>query len=120
MAIKFSLPFPPSVNSCFQGGSGQRRFKSRKYKDWEREAMLVSKNVEKFDEPVRISYLFFLPDRRVRDLSNYLKVTEDLIVTRGIIPDDDHNWIPEFSVKFGGYDKQNPRVEIQMHTMGAV
>lgn len=75
--------------------------------------MFICKKVMTIDVPVRILYTFFMPDRRPRDLSNYLKCTEDLLVKRGIIIDDNHTLIPEFTVKFGGYDRQFPRVEIE-------
>lgn len=106
------LPFPVSVNKAYGGGSGQQRYKSRAYKDWERRAWVICDKIKTISEPVKIDYLFFLPDRKSRDLSNFIKVTEDFLVKRGIILDDNYQCIPEFKAKFGGYDKMSPRVEI--------
>lgn len=108
------LPFPPSVNSAFGGGSGQRRFKSRQYKDWERQAMLMCDKIKTITEPVRIAYTFFMPDKRPRDLSNYIKCTEDLLVSRGVILDDSTAHVQEINLYYGGMDRQNARVEVEI------
>lgn len=76
--------------------------------------MLMCDKIPMIREPVRCVYTFFMPDKRARDLSNYLKVSEDLLVNRGIIPDDNTAHVKEVWIKFGGMDKQNPRVEIEV------
>lgn len=83
------LPFPPSVNHLFPGKA--RRFKSRAYKDWLGEADLAlfkQQPLPMFAGPVNLTFTFGRPDKRARDVTNYLKAPEDLIVTRGIIEDD--------------------------------
>ncbi len=103
---------PPSVNGMFAGKA--RRYKSPVYKAWIQEAMLVLKDHPKIGEKVRIAYLIFYKNRKGGDLSNRIKATEDILVSRGILPDDSHEWIRGYSVDFGGYDKNFPRIEIQV------
>lgn len=112
------LPFPVSVNKAYGGGSGQQRYKSTAYKEWEKKAARLYNKIKTITDPVKIEYLFFLPDRKSRDLSNFIKVTEDFLVKRGIILDDNYQCVPEFRASFGGYDKAFPRVEITISKAG--
>ena len=64
--------------------------------------------------PVCVTYKVFFPDKRARDISNYEKLTTDLMVNKGLLPDDDHNWIRRMVIEWGGYDKSNPRIEISI------
>jgi len=109
-----TLPFPPSVNSMYGGGSGQQRFKSREYKSWEMIAGMSAPKCQTMAGPVHLSYMMYVPDKRTRDLSNYIKPCEDLLVARGIIQDDNHEVIRSFHVESGGQDKQRPRIEISI------
>ena len=108
------LPFPPSVNSAYGGGSGQRRFKSRQYKDWEKQSSLICKKHPTIKEQVRLVYRYFMPDRRTRDIGNYEKVVSDFLVNHRVIEDDGTHIVPAIDLRFGGHDKQNPRVEVEI------
>ncbi len=84
-----TLPFPPSVNGLYPGKA--RRHKSKRYKAWIKEAgwtLKTQEPIHRFRSPVSIVLTFGRPDKRVRDLSNYIKAVEDLLVTHGIIRDD--------------------------------
>ncbi len=108
-----TLPLPPSVNSLFGGGSGQKRFPSKKYKEWLKMCEYVhtdSLNAE----CVSMRYTFFWPDNRARDLSNYIKAAEDFIVKRGVIKDDCWQVVSRIDLISGGIDKARPRVEIEV------
>ncbi len=48
---------------------------------------------------VRVQLVLVKPDRRRRDLSNYIKAVEDLLVEHGIIEDD--NMITDLRVRWG-------------------
>lgn len=118
------LPFPVSVNSMLGGGSGQKRFKSKAYKEWlvKAEEWFYFKNQRELppNSPVHIKYYYYMPDNRARDLSNYIKVCEDFIVSKGIIEDDNCKIITGFSAWFCGVDKVNPRVEINVSAINLV
>ena len=104
------LPFPPSVNQMFGQHGGRKRFKSAKYKQWLNEAWLVPLN-ERF-VTVYAEYTYFWPDKRVRDLENYTKAVSDFLVSRKVIPDDSWHHIQSLTLRSGGIDRDNPRVEI--------
>lgn len=77
----------------------------------------MSRNFEAdtISEPVRVSYRFFFGDKRTRDIENYCKVISDFLVNQRIIEDDGHHIIPAMDLRFGGIDKSNPRVEIEIY-----
>ena len=107
----FWLPLPPSVNGAYAGKG--RRYKSPKYKAWLRQCKMLLIGF-KTKDAVKIRYTMFFPDRRPRDICNYEKLVSDLLVEKKVIPDDNHVQLPEVSLKFGGYDKTNPRVEVEI------
>ncbi len=98
------LPWPPTVNSLFGQRQGRQRYMSSRYKAWTAaslEAVKRQQIAEYYDIPVSVTYEFGAPDKRIRDLSNYLKAPEDLLVKAGVLKDDSliHRglfyWCPE-------------------------
>lgn len=65
-------------------------------------------------DSVRIVYAFYLPDKRKRDLTNYVKVPEDYLVSQCVIEDDNHRIASETILTFGGIDRGNARVEVEI------
>ena len=110
--IKIILPFPPSVNSLYGGGSGQKRFPSKKYKEWLKACPTLAPAGLK--TPLAITYTFIWPDKRIRDGQNYMKAVLDFIVNQGVIVDDNWNIVTSEMWCHSGIDKQNPRVEIEI------
>ena len=109
---KIILPFPPSVNGLFGGGSGQKRFKSKKYKQWL--ASLSPIAVDEITGPCHIHYTLYFPDNRVRDGQSYLKATTDYLVSQKVIADDNWKVVASESWSHGFVDKENPRVEVSI------
>ncbi len=106
----FILPFPPSVNGLYGGGSGQKRFPSKRYKQWlsqcpELEALNIS-------QPVKIVYTFYWPDKRVRDGQNFLKAPLDYLVNQHVLDDDNWSIVTSETWCHSGVDKKNGRVEV--------
>lgn len=92
-----TLPFPPSVNGLYDGGMRtKRRFKSARYKKWIKAAdghlihqvALPSAHEYRHSGIVNIEYRFKRPDKRTRDLANYIKAVDDFLVENRIIKDD--------------------------------
>jgi Holliday junction resolvase RusA-like endonuclease len=108
----FILPFPPTVNGLYGGGSGQKRFPSAAYKKWLMRCHALTP--VGISQPVMISYTFAWPDRRVRDGQNYMKAALDYLVNQGVLADDNYNIVISETWKHIGVDKKNPRVEIEV------
>lgn len=110
--MKITLPFPPSVNSMFSGGSKQQRFPSAKYKQWVLDCPKL--------EPIGLrlcttTYEFFFPDNRKRDLTNYVKAPEDYLVKQGVIIDDSWHNVHKVILQSRGISKKSPRVMITIY-----
>lgn len=107
--LKFTLPFPPSVNALYGGGSKQQRFPSKQYKAWLKNCPPIrSLNLEY----VKLTYNYWFPDRRERDSENYIKAVSDYLVKQNVIANDSWKNILEMTIRPMGVDKLNPRVEI--------
>jgi len=55
---------------------------------------------------------FYYPTKRAKDLDNSVSAVLDALVHAGVIEDDNINFVDNISVSFGGYDKEDPRVNI--------
>lgn len=92
------LPFPPSVNNLFsqaqmKGKSGRmvtRRFPSKAYKSWRREALVLIKaaRLAAYDGPVAVKIALTPPSAARRDADNYLKGPLDALVEMRVLADD--------------------------------
>lgn len=103
----FFIPVPISANHLYASGSGYR-FKDKKYKEWITIAgHYVNQQKREFYPnkfPLGKGYRFnlYVPkwDNRVRDITNYIKAAEDLMVRCGVSLDDRlfeggaSDWIP--------------------------
>lgn len=91
---KFTLPFPPSVNSKYNM-RGRKRVKSQKDKDWIDLAnqWINKQNVLPFAGRCYLALELYHPDNRLRDAANYEKKTTDLLVSRCILPGDDRRYL---------------------------
>lgn len=98
--IRLTLPCPPSVNSCYATNFvTKRRFKTKKYEEWERDAFLALQKQPKKkitgDEWLAVGYYFYFPlynkngSKKVKDLENYFKSLSDFLGTQ-ISGFDDH------------------------------
>lgn len=109
--MQFTLPFPPSVNAMFGGGSKQQRFPSKKYKAWLANCpKLPALELER----VALTYYFYFPDHRERDTENYVKAVSDYLVKQSVIKNDSWKHITKMVLMPMGVDKTRPRVEIDI------
>ena len=71
-----------------------------------------SKHRLNIDTPVNIECVYYMQTRRAVDLTNLLEATDDILVTAGVIADDNCRIVAAHDGSRVAYDKQNPRVEI--------
>ncbi len=62
--------------------------------------------------PINVQMVFFYPTKHRKDIDNSMSTILDCMKTAGVIEDDDVEHVNELYAFFGGYDKENPRVEI--------
>ncbi len=86
--IIIHLPFPPTINTYYTKRKALSA-RGRKYKQ------AVSLSVHEqgmallLEERLNLAIIFYMPDKRVRDLSNYLKALEDSLTDAGVWIDDE-------------------------------
>lgn len=62
--------------------------------------------------PILVQMVFFYETKHRKDIDNSASTILDCMKTAGIIEDDDVVHVNELYCFFGGYDKDDPRVEI--------
>jgi Holliday junction resolvase RusA-like endonuclease len=89
---------------------------SKNYQDWHKDAsnQLLKHKRHKGQEYHNIHCVFYAPDKRPFDLSNKFESVADLLVDNGVIKDDNCYVLENVCLLFGGVDKQNPRVVINL------
>lgn len=87
---------------------------SVKYQEWHREASQQLKSYKSKGQYHSIHCVFYAPDKRPFDLSNKFESVADLLVDNKIIQDDNCYVLENIHLLFGGVDKDNPRVEIEL------
>jgi len=92
--FEVTLPFPPSVNSCYVN-AGKKRIKSKSYNYWlsiAKRSFIEQKGLinftNKISSPYAALYLFNRPDNRIRDCANYEKTLTDFLVKMNVLIDD--------------------------------
>lgn len=114
--LKFSLPLPPSVNHMYcNTGKGGRRL-TKRAEHYIRDTRAIINEVIEDQKWVRqlestwyyIDAVFYMPDKRIRDSHNMLKILLD--VMEGVVYSNDYYAMPR--VQSVEYDKENPRVEV--------
>ncbi len=82
--------------------------------------MEFEKNCKPFMQPLKIDYaiklkcIFYMKTRRKVDLSNLLNSICDVLVKHHVIVDDNKDIVASFDGSKVEYDKENPRVEIEI------
>lgn len=105
-------------NKITCSGGYPRTYKVQKYKDWYDDAYWQLKEQkipqDKLKKINSITYSFYLPDKKRRDLTNLVQSIEDLLVDYQFIEDDNFNILPSIQIMYMGISKANPRCEIEL------
>ena len=94
---------------------------SPQYQQYEKQAawFLHPLPPQPIDYPVSVKCLFFLPTRRKTDLTNLLECIDDVLVSSGVLADDNYGVIASHDGSRCYVDKKNPRTEIYIERMDA-
>lgn len=116
--IKFTVQLPPISKKNSQQIMTNRAtgkpfiMPSKKYKEYEKSAaFFIPKNIF-ICEPVNIKCLFYMPTKRMCDLTNMLEAIDDIMVKTGLLADDNFNIVAGHDGSRVLYDKDNPRTEV--------
>lgn len=89
---------------------------SKKYKQYEKECgeYITEIPFTKFDFPVNVECIYYMPTHRRVDLVNLQEATLDVLVKYGILLDDNSNIVVSMDGSRVLYDKEHPRTEIEI------
>lgn len=116
--INFIIPLTPVTKKNHQQifkGKGGRPFitQSELYKQYEKDFSLFAPKLS-IDTKVNVKTVFYLPTKRLTDLSNLISAAHDCLVAAGTLADDNYNIIHSVDGSRVYYDKENPRTEIEI------
>ena len=114
-------------NSMMIAGNGARCPRCGKFeKEWIRQGKAYNDYAEQaawqlrpkpekpIIQPVNVRYLFYMKTHRRVDLVNLMEAMDDILVGKGILKDDNASVIAGHDGSRVLYDKENPRVEIEI------
>ena len=91
---------------------------SKLYANYERECGLYLKKYKcNIDYSINLKIEFYVPDKRKRDIANYVEAIQDILVKYEILKDDNYNIVTSLDGTRMYIDKLNPRVEIEITKM---
>lgn len=119
--MKLTLPFPPSVNTYWRNtrkgvliSASGRSFRSNALAD-------IMEQLRRAPEPitvnVAVSVILYPPDKRPRDLDNYLKAAFDSLTHAGVWLDDKQ--VKKLFVEWGPLTKRG-KTEITINPYSAI
>ena len=92
---------------------------SKEYKEYEEMALWQIKGTARknIEVPCNVKCLYYMPTHHRVDLVNLLEATMDILVTAGVLADDNSKIVAGHDGSRVLYDKDNPRAEIYIERM---
>lgn len=118
VAIHFTVPVTPISKKNSQqilvNKATGRPFimPSKKYKEYEKDAMWFIPKGETINKPVNVKCLFYMPTKRKCDLVNMQEAILDVMVKAGLLADDNYSIVQSMDGSRVLYDKTSPRTEV--------
>lgn len=105
-----------SQEISFNRKTGKRFIRqSDLYLQYEKECGLYLKKYNyNISDPINLKCIFYVKDRRKRDLANYIEAIQDILVKYNVISDDNHFIVVSLDGSRMLIDKERPRVEIEI------
>lgn len=119
MVIRFTIPLNPRTKKNSQQIIQNRYtgkpqiIQSKLYKDYEKEAGWFMPKLEKpIDYPVNIQAVYYRDSKRIVDLNGLNQCLHDVLVTYGVLKDDNSRIVVGTDGSRVLFDKKNPRTEV--------
>lgn len=124
MKIEFTLRGEPRTKKNSQrilrGRSGRPFIApSPQYKAYEAACLvqIPARARQRIDSPINARYVFYMATRRRVDLTNLLESMDDILVRANVLEDDHSGVIAAHDGCRVRYDRDNPRVEVEIATL---
>jgi Holliday junction resolvase RusA-like endonuclease len=115
LTIKGSVPSLKNQKQIFVNKRTGKPFitSSQASKVWTEDALWQLKGQKPITEyPVTVAMTFYFKGKHSKDLDNCTTSVLDVLVTAGILEDDDCFHVDNLEISFGGIDKEDARVEV--------
>ncbi len=111
-----NIPSKKNSRLLFWRNGRQYNIPSPAYTKWENTAVFYIRHIKPVDKVNSVTLTFYAESKRRKDLTNCAEGVMDLLVKAGILQDDNWFVVPKIVLVFGGVDRQEPKVEIQITT----
>lgn len=97
-------------------GTRHSLIQSKQYRQYENDCLWQIPGSSKIliSEPVNVKCIYYMQTRRRVDLVNLLEATNDILVKAGVLDDDNSRIVVSHDGSRVMWDKNNPRVEIEI------
>ena len=122
MSYKFELPLygvikKGAINVNWYRNAHYQTSNSAKIK-FKKMIQVQLDQFDKIETPIKIKYTYYKKANNSPDLDNFVgtvkKFFQDALVESGLIEEDNINFIVESSERYGGLDRENPRVDAEI------
>lgn len=115
--MKFTIPVEPRTKKNSQrivvANGRPLILPSKQYKEFEESALWFVPR-EGISDSVNVKAVFYMKTRRRVDLTNLLEALDDVLVKGGCLIDDNCQIIASHDGSRVFYDKDNPRIEVEI------
>lgn len=124
MEISFVIPIAPRTKKNHQDiirtANGRRMvLPSKQYRQYERDALrFIPSASEPIGHAVNVRAVYYTDTRRKVDIVNLHQALHDLLVTSGLLADDNSRIIAATDGSRVMYDKEHPRTEVMITDFG--
>lgn len=87
---------------------------SKPYQEYEKKCKEFMPQIDTINYPIILKCNYFMETKRKCDLVNLLQATSDVLVKYKVLEDDNYTIITSYDGSSVDYDKDNPRVEIEI------
>lgn len=119
LTVPGDVPSLKNSKQIFYDRRKKRHFitSSNRYKKWiaEKQGTLFTQfaGYKLSGFPITVELTFWFSRDIRHDLDNAAGGIMDLLVSEGILPDDNCNYVNKLILNYGGLDRKNPRCEIK-------
>lgn len=126
MSIKFTIPVKCRTKKnhgqiVHTKTGGHVVLPSPQYKEFEKEVIKYVTaefgNIEPIDFKCNLKCIFYKDRNYQSDLVGYLQAIQDALVKAGILKDDNTNIVNTVNGSEVRYDKENPRIEVEIEAI---
>lgn len=100
--------------------TGRVLMNNKAYLAWRDDAELdvLGQMDKKYPDGVEVEMTFYVCDRRRRDIDNMIASILDVLVSTGVITDDNCFVVRGIHAYYGGIDREDPRAEVELCDLG--